>query len=325
MSSDAETLARFLGSRGQSISPERVARNFAPVFHYTSDEAFRPISIDALKGIARLCRKAIAAREVNEDSCEPLRSFPAGTPCGGAPCEEEWIVDLPPDEYDPPAYVEIEQDLRRGEHSKPVVYWHVAKLGFRRVLSYWTYYMYNRFANLHEGDWETVQVDLTGSNSPDSVGVARWFFSSHEGGDTEPCTTIPSGCRHPDVYVAKGSHANYFTPGAHDAVATCPKGHHCFRSPRDDQTEESADPLELGDYELVELKEPPFVGRYGRANLKSNWVKPLPIPDALWSWDAPDDPRERDTWNDKPLASFEEAVGDEPPVRKWLSVSLTDD
>jgi hypothetical protein len=328
-SADAETVARFLSSlqsiapdplaQEQSIAPERLARNFAPVFHFTKDEAFRPISIDALRGVARLCKKARSARQVDNESCGPLRDFPTNTPCGTGQCDEEWVVDLPPDEYDPAAYVDVEQDLRRGEYRKPVVYWHVADLGFRRVLTYWMYYIYNRFANLHEGDWETVQVDLIGSNSPDSVGVARWFFSSHEGGDTQPCTTLPSGCRHPDVFVAKGSHANYYTAGSHKAVATCPVGHHCITSLRNDKTEKSTDPLELGDYVLVELKDPPFIGRYGSANLKAKWVK---VPDRLWTWDAPNDPRVRATWQKTPLASFEEAVGDEPPVRSWLQVAL---
>ena len=42
-------------------------------------------------------------------------------------------------------------------------------LGFRRALTYWVYYLFNNFANIHEGDWESVQVDLVGSDGEDRV------------------------------------------------------------------------------------------------------------------------------------------------------------
>jgi hypothetical protein len=317
--SDAETIARFL-SDNASASPERLARNFAPVFHFTEDENFKPVSIDALRGRAQLCEKADG--QVDHTGCKSLDSFPDTSPCGSAPCPREWILDLPPDEYQPSGYVGIENELRHGSYARPVVYWHVADLGLRRVLSYWVYYLFNNFANIHEGDWETVQVDLVGGKNKDTVGVARWFFSSHKAGDTRSCRTIPSNCRHPDVFVAQGSHANYFTPGSHDAVADCPRGYQCFKSPRDDRTERSEQPVELGDYQLVELKDPAYVGRYGRENLKARWLRHVPIP--RWPRDAPDDPRARGEWNRTPLAPFETAVGDEPPANSWMVFELDD-
>lgn len=87
-------------------------------------------------------------------------------------------------------------------------------------------------------------------------------------------------------------------------------------------TEKSDDPLELGDYQLIELKDPPYAGRYGRENLKARWLRHVPIP--RWSKDAPDDPRTRGEWTRTPLAPFETAVGDKPPTNSWIVFELDD-
>jgi hypothetical protein len=323
---DHQAWVRFI-SKPQRIDPERLARNFASVFHFARGEAFKPLAIDALRRRAELCEKTKPTKKkdarVIPSTCDLLDEFPSETPCGTTACGREWILDLDPDESDAQGYRAIEQEIRDGTFSQPVVYWHLADVGFRRELVYWVYYLFNNFANVHEGDWESVQVDLAGGRDKDTIGVARWFYSSHGGGDTRSCARLTSDCRHVDVYVARGSHANYFDPGPHDAAAAC-LGQHCVQSPRPDETERSEDPLEPGDYKLVELKEPPYMGRYGRANLKAGWLRDVPIPKGWWRPNAPEDPRIRNEWLRTPLAPFEAAVGDEPPASSWIEVWLDD-
>jgi hypothetical protein len=76
----------------------------------------------------------------------------------------------------------------------------------RIILQYWLFYYYNDWFNKHEGDWEMVQVILNESANPEWV-----VLSQHHGGTRRRWSDaqIEEGT-HPAVFVALGSHANYF-------------------------------------------------------------------------------------------------------------------
>ena len=102
------------------------------------------------------------------------------------------------------------------------MYGRVRRDGGLTVLQYWLFYYYNDWWNQHEADWEVAMVYLDASNQPVSVAC-----SSHLAGTwrtweaTEPAGTEK---QHPQVYVARGSHALYFNAaeGVHDAVLQQP-------------------------------------------------------------------------------------------------------
>ena len=110
------------------------------------------------------------------------------------------------------------------ETRKPprLVYGRVRRDGGLTVLQYWLFYYYNDWWNQPEADWEVAMVYLDASNQPVSVAC-----SSHLAGTwrtweaTEPAGTEK---QHPQVYVARGSHALYFNAaeGVHDAVLQQP-------------------------------------------------------------------------------------------------------
>jgi hypothetical protein len=85
-------------------------------------------------------------------------------------------------------------------------------------LQYWLFYYYNDFQLLgpllsggkHEGDWELVQLRLNASEQPDLA-----VYSQHKTAGSRPWSAVRKAGQTPLVYVARGSHANYFTPGAH--------------------------------------------------------------------------------------------------------------
>jgi hypothetical protein len=87
----------------------------------------------------------------------------------------------------------------------------------RLWLQYWFFYYYNDFAvagfGLHEGDWEMIQLRLGVNEQPD---LAVYAQHKHAGqlawGKVE---RAPDSDAAPVVYVARGSHASYFKPGAH--------------------------------------------------------------------------------------------------------------
>ena len=101
------------------------------------------------------------------------------------------------------------------------VYGRVARTDTRIVLQYWLYYYDNPlllpptsfgvFWQSHESDWELVNVVLDRDRQP-----VEAAYSQHCTGERMPWTRVeksPQESTHPVVYVALGSHANYFAPG----------------------------------------------------------------------------------------------------------------
>jgi len=109
----------------------------------------------------------------------------------------------------PPKPEEAEKRLRPN----------LGKVGYRREVEgggltwvqYWLWYLYNPKLVIvtgdHEGDWEFVQVAYAGETpvcmtcSQHHAGGARMWWNVEQSADGRPI-----------VYVARGSHANYFRP-----------------------------------------------------------------------------------------------------------------
>ncbi len=87
----------------------------------------------------------------------------------------------------------------------------------RFLLQYWYAYFYNDFWNTHEMDWETVMLVFKLVNGEPRPAVC--VYSAHFGGHWLPWSKVEkvntefkkvADSTHPVVYVANGSHANYF-------------------------------------------------------------------------------------------------------------------
>lgn len=94
------------------------------------------------------------------------------------------------------------------------------------VLQYWLFYPLDDWRNsvtrptlwhMHEGDWEEVSVLLSPAGKPIEVAC-----SQHDLGVTRAWSRVRvENGTHPYVFIALGSHANYFLPGYH-GVASLP-------------------------------------------------------------------------------------------------------
>ncbi len=74
------------------------------------------------------------------------------------------------------------------------------------VVQYWLFYAFNQGTlNIHEGDWEMVQIVLGEAQQP--LGA---MYSQHVSGQRADWSQVQLKGDHPKVYVASGSHANYF-------------------------------------------------------------------------------------------------------------------
>ena len=105
------------------------------------------------------------------------------------------------------------------EGTKPTIYAHVATdpdAPGKLALQYWFFYAFNDFNNLHEGDWEMVQLDFDTASAQAALAIppVAVGYSSHEGAERaewgDPKLQLVGGT-HPVVFPAAGSHANKFT------------------------------------------------------------------------------------------------------------------
>lgn len=126
-------------------------------------------------------------------------------------------LDFPGNALDP-GCVYLDWDRRLTAGHAPTVYAHVAtdpERPGKLALQYWFFYVFNDWNNLHEGDWEMIQLvfDAPGAaealqHSPVEVG-----YSQHEGAEgaawSDDKLERVDGT-HPVVHPSGGSHANFF-------------------------------------------------------------------------------------------------------------------
>lgn len=213
-------VALALAGAAEAASPSRLLAKYQPVTIFHPGEEFRPIPVEAF---------------VHDSNLEAANSPTDWTVINPNPTAESLPTASPPAWRlnqracfagallgDIACYV-------AGAADEPgrVVYGRVARPGTRIVLQYWLFYYDDvyRYPFLplgaiwqsHEGDWEVVNVVLSKeSRTPLFVG-----YSQHCSGETRPWNETPRVSGHPKVYVALGSHANYFEPGLHEIDQGC--------------------------------------------------------------------------------------------------------
>jgi hypothetical protein len=83
------------------------------------------------------------------------------------------------------------------------------------ALQYWLFYVFNDWNNLHEGDWEMIQLvfDATSAAQALQGEPVEVGYSQHEGAEraawNDDKLERVDGT-HPVVHPAAGSHANFF-------------------------------------------------------------------------------------------------------------------
>jgi hypothetical protein len=111
-------------------------------------------------------------------------------------------------------YARDSERLTQGR--RPVAYAHVARESGREgiALQYWFYYWFNRFNDLHESDWEMIQLAFDASTPEEALdrGPTRVAYAQHGGGETADWDDgkLEKEPTHPMVYVASGSHASQY-------------------------------------------------------------------------------------------------------------------
>ncbi len=173
------------------------------------------------------------------------------------------------------------------------------------ALQYWIFYAFNDWNNLHEGDWEMIQLVFDADDAAEALEVepTKVGYSQHEGAeradwDDRDQLEVIDGT-HPVVHPAAGSHANHFDEGLY-LGSSASQGVGC-----DDTTGPTrdvipvvqtipSDPAEaLEAFPWIEFQgrwgelQPSFYNGPTGPNLKGQWTEPI-----AWS----------EEWNDRSYA-----------------------
>lgn len=179
--------------------------------------------------------------------------------------------------------------------STPTVYAHVATEAARPgklALQYWIFYPFNDFNNLHEGDWEMIQLVFDARDAGEALerSPVRIGYSSHEGAegsDWDDTKLERVDETHPVVYVSEGSHANKYTAALY-LGSSAEQGVGCDNTkgphdevrpdvrtiPSDTEAARGAFPWIAFEGRWGELQEAFYNGPTG-PNLKRQWTEPI--------------------------------------------------
>jgi hypothetical protein len=222
----AATLGAVLGALlfvapARAVLPSaRLLARYQPVEVLHPDEPFRPVAVDGFLATALLEQRTA---EGWVPGGRPPRLPDIDPPgCTSTPGRLCWrLRQLGCTASTGVSSVACYAALDAAQHSPNVVYGAVHRSGGRTALQYWYWYLDDYWSGefppsdyvwqTHEGDWEVVTVILTRAGRPLLAG-----YSEHGCGKRRSWARVPKvGRTHPLVYVALGSHANYFEPGPH--------------------------------------------------------------------------------------------------------------
>ena len=196
---------------------ERLARQFCPIIYLKGEagatENFEPEQIEIMVDEAFLCdikdpsfsQKATLSSLLRWSKGVYYLDLAGLEPATHSLSQYKLTYDKVKDRYQPTVYARIREGGGKSY----------------TVLQYWIFYYFNDWRDFHEGDWELVQLCFSGYTLEELLerGEQPVFaaYSQHQAGQRMSWSAMKGNGlvvdTHPIVYVAQGSHANYFTPG----------------------------------------------------------------------------------------------------------------
>ena len=202
----ASFLAAVCATEASATTPLELLVRHAPLLVLHRYEPFSPTSVEGFIADSDLLVQA------PDGSWQPS-PLPLGRSGAASRLDQRACRAI-----DGPAAIGCYASAEAARGSTPTVYGAVFRTRERIALQYWLFYPANVFSptvptglfwQSHEGDWEAVSVLLDRRERPLVIGL-----SEHCGGARRTWERAPRRGPHPLVYVALGSHANYFGPGA---------------------------------------------------------------------------------------------------------------
>ena len=178
----------------------------------TDGELYGPVPVEAVLGNPGVQ----LVRPKDDDHPEEVLTT-APTSRDLARLGRDFALDLPGNALSPGCTYARDLAARIAQAKlRPTVYAHVAREPGVSGLAvqYWIYWYFNQFNNLHESDWEMIQVAFDGDSPEEALasGPSRVAYAQHSGGEVADWDDpkVDKEGTHPVVYAAAGSHASYF-------------------------------------------------------------------------------------------------------------------
>jgi ABC-type multidrug transport system fused ATPase/permease subunit len=200
---------------------QRLATEYSPILEIrkqthppcqTSAEQYQPTSVGVMLGNPKVTlERTLAGRR----GLEAIRTGPTAQQVAGL--GPNYYLNLPGSPLgDTCVYARDFARLLAQGKAPVITYAHIARetghSGF--ALQYWFFWYFNEFNDLHEGDWEGMQLawesatpEQALSQRPDELIVFQHAGGERAGWDA---TKVHKEDNHPIVYPAAGSHATFY-------------------------------------------------------------------------------------------------------------------
>ena len=208
-------------AHAQTAAERELAQRYAPIMMFKENpdppcsrkgEQYRlaPVEITLGNPDVRLLRRKSGGdfQQANELATAPTASDLAGL-------GPDYYLDLPGHPLRP-GCVYARDSARLMEGRSSVTYAHVAREpGVSGIaVQYWFYYWFNQFNDLHESDWEMIQVAFDAATVEEALAEepTQLAYAQHEGGERRSWNDprVEKEGSHPVVYASSGSHASQY-------------------------------------------------------------------------------------------------------------------
>jgi hypothetical protein len=221
-------LALCGSANGATADEENLAKAYAPILMLraqedpvgdpckaTEEQYNPPTTVQAVLGNPRV---KLVHRAGGRDVV--LKQAPTAADIAGL--DGSFYLDLPGDPLRAKCTYARDYAGLKAEGSAPAItYAHIAtEPGHSElVVQYWFFYYFNQFNDVHEGDWEGMQIAFDAATprealeeGPSEIALFQHGSSEHPGGERADWddTKVQKDGDHPIVYPAAGSHATFY-------------------------------------------------------------------------------------------------------------------
>ena len=199
---------------------EKLIRAYSPIQMLRSqengicdegEEQFQPMAVDVV-----LDNPRVQLKHYMDGAMKTVIEAPSAADIAGL--DGTYYLNLPGDPLNPECtYADglrqvADARARRPRSPTPTSPARPATRGF--VIQYWFFYYFNQFNDLHEGDWEGMQIAFDADTAAQALkqGPSRIAVFQHGGGEAVDWDDdeVEKEGTHPVVYPAAGSHATFF-------------------------------------------------------------------------------------------------------------------
>lgn len=295
---------------GQSSPAQELADKYAPVTYLRQQEhpcdrdgeGYFPAPVEAVLGNPDVALKVADTDSSHTDTI--ITMGPTAQDLAGL--DETHYLDFPGNPRRPGCTYEADfKQLAADFDLQPTTYAHIVvdEARDKVVIQYWLWYYFNDWNNLHESDWEMIEVVFDASSVEEALTQepALYAYAQHGGGElADPDSdklSLEDG--HPVIYPTAGSHASHYDASLFIGWGENGTGFGCDNA--------------TGPHNRVPLQailvptDPDPDGPFGWVHFAGRWGERQP-----WEYDGPVNPGARPRWTD-PV----------PELDGWRDSSLT--